>query len=164
MLFDEDLELGLDAAGFGCRARYGRDMKLTTAEARARLQQARIARLATAGADGQPHLVPITFVLDNECMYFAIDHKPKSTMKLRRLQNITENPQVSVLVDHYSDDWDALWWARADGTAEIWDAGDPRADAVELLSAKYEQYRETPPLGPVVAIAVRLFSGWSYAS
>lgn len=139
-------------------------MNLDPAEARRRLHAARVARLATVSGTGQPHLVPITFALDDTYLYFVIDHKPKASTNLRRLRNVAENPQVSVLVDHYSDDWESLWWVRVDGTAEIWDDGPLRDAAVELLAARYPQYRVTVPAGPVVAVAVDRISGWSYSS
>ncbi len=94
-------------------------MRLSGQAARRRLASARVAHLATAAASGQPHVVPVTFAVDGDVIYTAVDHKPKTTVNLRRLRNITENPQVSLLADHYSDDWDALWWARADGRAAI---------------------------------------------
>ncbi|KPI17082.1 putative enzyme [Actinobacteria bacterium OK074] len=122
-----------------------------------------VARLATVGADSVPHLVPITFAVGDDTVYFAIDHKPKSSRNLRRLRNIRENPQVSVLVDHYASDWSALWWSRADGRAEVRNDGDDRLKAVELLRAKYEQYRDHPPEGPVVIVRVERWSGWASA-
>ena len=80
-------------------------------EARSRFAAARVARLATAGADGRPHLVPVVFALDGDTLYTAVDDvKPKaSTTRLRRLRNITENAAVAMLADHYDDDWTALW-------------------------------------------------------
>jgi PPOX class probable F420-dependent enzyme len=132
-------------------------------EARARFAAARSARLATAGGDGRPHVVPICFALDDDdTLYTAVDHKPKRTTKLRRLANIAANPNVSVLADHYEDeDWIRLWWARADGTARVLPGG--HAHAVALLQARYAPYRENPPQGPVIAIAVARWSGWSGA-
>ncbi|MGW5706714.1 TIGR03668 family PPOX class F420-dependent oxidoreductase, partial [Amycolatopsis japonica] len=94
-------------------------MRMSPAEARSRFEGERIARLATAGADGVPHLVPVTFVVEGDSVAFAIDHKPKSTTALRRLKNIAENPVVSFLTDHYAEDWAGLWWARADGVARV---------------------------------------------
>lgn len=116
-----------------------------------------MARLATADAAGRPHLVPITFVMDGEELVFVIDLKPKRTTALRRLSNIEQNQAVSVLVDHYDDDWTQLWWVRADGRARI---ADPTTAELELLSAKYPQYREAPPPGPAVRIAITKLSGW----
>jgi PPOX class probable F420-dependent enzyme len=130
--------------------------------ARARLLDARDPRLATVSGAGQPYTVPITFALDDSTLFFVIDNKPKSTLDLRRLRNIRENPHVSVLVDHYSDAWDTLWWVRADGRAEIWEDEQLRAAPVSLLSLKYPQYREQVPEGPVVAITVESLSGWSF--
>jgi PPOX class probable F420-dependent enzyme len=138
-------------------------MKLASADARARFAASPVARLATVGADSVPHLVPITFAVSDDTVYFAIDHKPKSSWNLRRLRNIRENPQVSVLVDHYASDWSALWWSRADGRAEVRDGGDDRLKAVELLRSKYEQYRDHAPEGPVVIVRVEHWSGWAFA-
>jgi PPOX class probable F420-dependent enzyme len=145
-------------------------MRMPTEEARARFRTARVARLATVGDDGVPHLVPVTFALAGEpvaattgpdTVVTAVDHKPKSTMELRRLRNIRSNPRVCLLVDHYDDDWTRLWWVRADGHAEIADEGRERSSAVERLVEKYAPYRERPPAGPVVLIRVGRWTGWS---
>lgn len=106
--------------------------------------------------------MPVTFVLLNETLYFAVDHKPKSTWDLRRLRNIRENPAVTVLVDHYDENWSALWWARADGLGEVLEDSPERHLAVESLCDKYEQYKASPPAGPVVAVRVRQWSGWAF--
>jgi PPOX class probable F420-dependent enzyme len=137
-------------------------MKLTPEESIRRFQSARSVRLATCSGIGEPHLVPITFAMDGDSLYFAIDHKPKATMALRRLQNIRENPRVSLLADHYDDDWKRLWWVRADGHAEIWEDGPRREYPLDLLAAKYPQYQENRLAGPVVAITIHRISGWSY--
>jgi PPOX class probable F420-dependent enzyme len=127
-----------------------------------RFASATVARLATVGTTGQPHLVPITFaLLDERTLVTAVDHKPKRTMRLKRLQNIAVNPQVSVLVDHYAEDWRQLWWARADGRARVEKAAP--AGAAEALVARYEQYRDRVPGGPFIVIEVQRFSGWSAA-
>jgi PPOX class probable F420-dependent enzyme len=118
---------------------------------------ARLACLATVGRDGRPHVVPICFVLDGETLYTAVDEKPKRTRRLRRLENIEANPHVEVLIDHYEDDWSKLWWVRLRGTARI--VEDPRA--VDLLVAKYPQYAERRPEGPVIAIDVEERSEWT---
>ena len=122
-----------------------------------------MARLATTGADGAPHIVPVTFCLDGERIVTAVDHKPKTTTRLRRLQNIRANPQVSVLVDHYEDDWTRLWWVRADGLATVVDRADERTPLLASLIAKYPQYVDQPPLGPVIVITVGRFATWSYS-
>ncbi|HEX2391534.1 MAG TPA: TIGR03668 family PPOX class F420-dependent oxidoreductase [Solirubrobacterales bacterium] len=129
-------------------------------EARERFARARIARLATADRDGRPHVVPIAFALDGDRLYSAVDAKPKRTASLRRLANVRENPAVAVLVDHYDDaDWDALWWARADGRGRVLEPDDPEARrAVELLRERYPRQRA---VGQVLAVAVERWSGWS---
>jgi PPOX class probable F420-dependent enzyme len=137
-------------------------MRLGAEDARERFVRSPVARLATAGAEAVPHVVPITFVVDRDLLYFVVDHKPKSTWDLKRLRNIRENAQVAVLVDQYGDDWSTLWWARADGHAEVWDEPGRRVLPVRLLQQKYPQYRTDVPAGPVVAITVEHWSGWSY--
>lgn len=138
-------------------------MKLSQLAARERFAASPVARLATADAHGVPHAVPVTFTVLNDVLYFAVDHKPKSTWDLRRLRNIRENPAVTVLVDHYDEDWSTLWWARADGHGDVLEEGQERDHAVGLLCAKYEQYKASPPEGPVVAVRVEKWSGWAFA-
>lgn len=136
---------------------------LTGAEARERFAAARVARLATADAAGRPHLVPVVFALDGETVLLGVDHKPKRTTRLKRLSNIAANTSVSLLADHYEEDWDRLWWARADGEAHVLPPASVSAEAargVRLLTAKYAQYSGRPPAGPVVAVPVVRWSGW----
>ena len=138
-------------------------MSRPTAEAdwRRRFAAARVARLASADADGVPHVVPVTFAVEGDRIWTAVDHKPKRTRALKRLANIEANPRVALLADEYrDDDWSALWWVRADGSAFVVESP---ATAVEALAARYEQYRERPPEGPAIAIDVERWSGWSAA-
>jgi PPOX class probable F420-dependent enzyme len=130
---------------------------MTPEEARERFASARVARLATADADGVPHIVPLVFALDGDTIYSAVDSKPKRTTDLKRLRNVAANPHVALLADHYAEDWDVIWWARADGTGRVLDASPA---AVALLRERYAQYCETPPAGPVLAVDVRRWSGW----
>ena len=121
------------------------------------LDGARVARLATVDPRGRPHVVPISFALDGDTLYTAVDEKPKRTRELQRLRNIRANPQVEVLIDHYEEDWSGLWWVRLRGTARIVD--DRRA--MELLAAKYPQYRERIPAGPVIAVSIEERIEWT---
>jgi len=140
-------------------------MRLEPGEARERFVTSPVLRLATVGADGQPHVVPCTFAVDAEDrVVIGIDSKPKSSPNLRRLRNIAENPRVSMLVDHYADDWAQLWWARADGVAAIEPSDLAHAAHWRLLRAKYPQYDGQVLDGPVIAVRVTSWSGWSYAS
>ncbi|ORW30028.1 F420-dependent protein [Mycobacterium paraense] len=130
-----------------------------------RFTQSPIARLATATPDGIPHLVPVVFAVadsrgDPDVVYTAVDAKPKTTRRLRRLANIERNPQVSLLVDHYDEDWAQLWWVRADGVATLHSDGEPLATGFRLLRAKYPQYQSVSLDGPVIAVAVRRWSAW----
>ncbi len=136
-------------------------VRLTEEEARARLAAARVARLATAGRDGRPHVVPVTFAVDGDLIYSAVDHKPKTTVNLRRLRNIGENPQVALLADHYAEDWDTLWWVRVDGRASVLENDDRVLHQLDMLAERYEQYRQTRPTGPVVVIEAERWTGWA---
>ncbi|MDQ3691058.1 MAG: TIGR03668 family PPOX class F420-dependent oxidoreductase [Chloroflexota bacterium] len=134
---------------------------MTPDEARARVQNARVAYLATADIAGVPHIVPVTFVVDADRIITAIDGKPKRGTRLRRLDNIAANPAVSLLVESYDEDWSRLWWARADGAAAVLTKQEARASALELLRARYPQYTTVSIGGPVIVIEVRRWSGWT---
>jgi PPOX class probable F420-dependent enzyme len=126
------------------------------------LADARVARLATADAGGRPHVVPLVFVLLGDVVWSAVDAKPKSTQRLRRLANVAATGRASLLVDRYDEDWRALWWVRVDGRAEVLDPADPRAVvAVDGLVAKYAQYRDARPTGPVLAVRCDTWRSWS---
>lgn len=134
---------------------------VTDEEARARFAAARVARLATADARGRPHIVPITFAVRDDTVVTIVDRKPKRSRDLKRLRNITDNSRVSVLVDHYEDNWDALWWVRADGTASVVEEESRIADALPALQGKYRQYRDDVPEGPLIVVAVDRWASWS---
>ena len=121
----------------------------------------RVARLATVDERGRPHVVPICFARDRDALYSAIDEKPKRAgARLRRIRNIEANPQVQVLFDAYDDgDWSALRYVQVRGRARILDAGDERERAIELLRARYAQYRGMT-LGTVVAVDVERVVDW----
>jgi PPOX class probable F420-dependent enzyme len=118
--------------------------------------------MATADRAGRPHLVPIVFAVEGDRLISAIDHKPKRSTALRRLANIDENPNVSVLVDEYDEDWTRLWWARADGVGKVLGPGSPgREQAVDRLVDRYTEYARLRPGGPVIVVDVNRWSGWS---
>lgn len=129
--------------------------------AAARFAAARVARLATVGADLRPHLVPVVFAVVGGTIVTAVDAKPKSTPRLRRLDNIRSNPQVALLADEYDEDWSRLWWVRADGHARVVDSGAQFDSALTALTAKYEQYQQSVPGGPVILVNVQRWTGWT---
>jgi len=126
-----------------------------------RLTSARVARLATTDPDGRPHLVPIVFAVEGDTLYSAVDRKPKRSTTLRRIENARARPDVTVLVDHYEDDWQQLWWIRLRGRARVLDDGQERAHALALLREKYPQYLTEPPDGPVLAVDILETRLWS---
>ncbi|AXB42645.1 TIGR03668 family PPOX class F420-dependent oxidoreductase [Amycolatopsis albispora] len=133
-------------------------MRLSTEDCQRRFAAERVATLGTVTGAGVPHLVPVTFAVLGAEICFAIDHKPKRTRELARLRHIAANPAVSFLADRYADDWDQLWWVRADGHATVLDE---HPEALDALRAKYPQYRDTPPDGPIVRTVVSRWSGWA---
>ncbi|WP_454854238.1 TIGR03668 family PPOX class F420-dependent oxidoreductase [Promicromonospora soli] len=157
-------------------------MRLDASACRSRFAAARHAYLATADAEGAPHLVPVAFALISAAgrttnggapdtgagtpagdeIVVAVDHKPKSTRDLKRVRNIAENPRVAFLVDRYDEDWAHLWWVRADGVASVEHEGGPRAAALDALAARYPQYRERRPDGPLIRVRVTRWSGWAH--
>lgn len=135
---------------------------IDTLEAAAAFAAAPVAMLATASTDGVPHVVPVVFAVPEggNILYTAVDAKPKTTQRLRRLVNIEHNPAVSLLVDHYDDDWSKLWWVRVDGVASIHHSGVEMATGYTLLRAKYPQYQRVELDGPVVTVEIRRWSSW----
>jgi PPOX class probable F420-dependent enzyme len=127
---------------------------------REKMAGSRVAHLATTDPDGRPHLVPIVFALDGDTLYTAVDAKPKRSRTLRRIENARARPDVTVLVDRYDEDWHRLWWVRLRGRARVLDAGEEAERALALLVEKYEQYRDTAPTTPVLAVEVDEWRGW----
>ena len=132
--------------------------------ARHLLADARFGVLATVTSEGRPHLVPCCFVLHGDAVYSAVDAKPKSTLALRRLDNLRANPSAALLVHHDDEDWSTLWWVRVDGRGSIVDTEDERVRARHLLAAKYPQYRTIPPPGDVIVLATESWRWWPSSS
>jgi PPOX class probable F420-dependent enzyme len=128
---------------------------------RAYLAAARVGRLATVRPDGRPHVVVCCYAVEGDRVWTAVDEKPKSGAPLQRLANIRANPRASLLVDHYEEDWERLWWVRVDGAAAVLEIGNEEERAIALLTARYPQYERARPGGPVIAIAIERIIGWS---
>lgn len=129
-----------------------------------RFSSERIAHLATAAADGRPHIVPFCFVVIDQALYSVIDDKPKRThTRLRRLRNIEVNPRVSVLADHYEEDWKALWFVMVEGEAGlVTDSNEYRRARVALRS-KYPQYLTmelAPAINPMIRVRIDRVVTW----
>ena len=139
-------------------------MASLTRQQAARLSETPVGHLATADANGRPHVIPVCFAYDGQHIYSVLDAKPKrgSLTGLRRVRNILANPQVSLVIDHYDEDWTRLWYLLVQGRAElVADGPDPPA-AIAVLRDKYPQYREMPLDGnPVIRITPERVTGWS---
>jgi len=132
------------------------------------LRSARVGRLATADAAGRPLVVPVCYAFDGETVYSAIDAKPKRATGrgLRRIRNIEENPHVSLVVDEYDEEWARLRYVIVEGQAALLTGGEVFGRAVDLLRAKYPQYRAMGldrAAGLVIAIAPARFLSWRFA-
>ncbi len=126
----------------------------------ARVEAARVAQLATVTPEGRPHIVPCCFLRTGDTIWSAVDAKPKTTLALRRLENLRVHPAVSLLIDHYEEDWDRLWWIRLDGEAQVLAEAAARDQAIDALAAKYSQYVERRPPGAVIAVTITGWRAW----
>ena len=137
---------------------------MDTAELRRRFASSPVARLSTVRPDGGPHLVPVVFALVGDTVFSAVDAKPKRSRDLQRLANVGAEPRCALLVDHYEDDWDRLWWVRADGTAAVVDAPPVEHPGIQALVQRFPQYRDEPPSGPLIVVTVQRWTGWASTS
>ena len=131
------------------------------------LVSTRVGHLATADAHGVPHVIPVCFTTDGRFIYSVLDQKPKraALTRLRRVRNIQANPQVTLLIDHYEEDWERLWYMMVAGRAELLLEGDERISAITILREKYQQYREMDiGLNPVIKIAPPKIVSWGVDS
>ena len=129
------------------------------------LRTARVGRLATASADGRPLAVPVCYAYDGDRIYSAVDAKPKRTRALRRLRNIAENPQVSLVVDEYDEEWTRLRYVIVEGRAEVLTGGPEFARGIDHLVAKYAQYRVldlSRDAGSLIRIAPERLLHWRW--
>ena len=134
---------------------------MDTTAARTAVHDARVARLATVGTDGLPHLVPVCFALVGDVVYSAVDHKPKRSVRLRRVENVESTGGACLLVDAYSEDWSRLWWVRLDGRGRVVRDPHEAALAIGALREKYEQYATLTSSDTVLAIDVERWVSWS---
>ncbi|MEQ8718269.1 MAG: TIGR03668 family PPOX class F420-dependent oxidoreductase [Acidimicrobiales bacterium] len=128
---------------------------------RRRANDARIAKLGTVDSKNRPHIVPCCFVIVGETLFSPVDHvKPKSNRTLKRLRNIEQQPTVTVLVDHYDEDWRELWWIRLDGTAAVAQTSRHRGPVIELLVTKYPQYDSASFRNQLIVVQISRWTGW----
>lgn len=123
---------------------------------------ARVARLATVAPGGRPRLVPFTFVLDGDTVYSAVDEKPKRTRALARLRDVERDPRVTVLVDHYDDDWSRLWWVRADLEHVAQPPQSLLEELADRLARTVPQYADKP-FHRVLVCRITRITGWAAA-
>jgi PPOX class probable F420-dependent enzyme len=123
----------------------------------------RVARLATADRAGKPHAIPVCFAYDGRLIHIALDEKPKDVpaTRLKRVRNILENPNVALVADRYSEDWDLLAFVMVRGRAElVQPEREEHAAAVRLLRGKYHQYEKMKLEAPVISIRPGRVASW----
>ncbi|MBV8456794.1 MAG: TIGR03668 family PPOX class F420-dependent oxidoreductase [Acetobacteraceae bacterium] len=122
----------------------------------------RVAHLATADRNGIPHVIPICYAVAEDRLYVAIDEKPKRhNQPLKRLRNITENPAVAVIVDHYEEDWSRLGWVLLRGRATLLHDGPEFTTGLALLRARYPQYDSMNlETNPIIAVHIERVTSW----
>ncbi len=127
-----------------------------------------VARLATVDREGQPHVVPVCFVVAGDTLYSVVDGKPKrNPLALARLRNIAVNPRATVVADRYDADWTRLAWAMLAGRAGVVEDGREYEHAVALLAGKYSQYRSarfTGATNPMLGLRVERVRYWAFKS
>ena len=131
------------------------------------LEHERVARLAYVDDRDRPRVLPVTFAVVGDSVWSAIDdEKPKRTPEPARLAHLRRRPEAALLVDVYDDDWSRLAWVQLLGRVEIVDVsrnarvGPDAAAALAALAAKYPQYAERTPPGPLIRLAVERAIHW----
>ncbi len=133
------------------------------AEALGRIARANVGYFASVGLNGEPHIVPVTFALIESSLVHMVDFKPKTTMVLKRISNVERNPNATILVDHYEDEWERLWWVRIDGAVTVERSGPAWLAATDALAAKYPQYRSQRPTGAAIYLSIDRVTSWEYS-
>ena len=126
------------------------------------LERERVARLAFLDEDDLPRVLPVTFAVFEDAVWSAIDQKPKRTAEPARVRRLRRRPSAALLVDVYDDDWSRLAWVQVLGRVEVLPlAAEP--GAVDALRAKYRQYREQTPPGPLLRLEAERTLSWRAA-
>jgi PPOX class probable F420-dependent enzyme len=113
------------------------------------VQLERVCRVATAGAAGMPHVVPVCHVLSGGKLYIG-------SGKGRKVKNLAENPQVTVVVDVYSDAWSTLRGVMLQGRAKVVARGPGFRRGRDLLYRKYPHYRRDAALSPSDSVIIEI--------
>ena len=128
------------------------------------LVRQRVARLATSDGTGRPHAVPVCYACARASVYIALDEKPKDVpvTRLKRVRNILENPDVTLIADRYAEDWNLLAFVMVRGWAELLDPGtEEHTAALRLLRGKYHQYEAMRiEENPFIAIRPQRAASW----
>ena len=125
-------------------------------------EQARVARLAYLDGEDRPRVLPVTFAVADGLVWSAIDEKPKRRPEPARVKYLRRRPEAALVVDEYDDDWTRLAWVELLGRVEVVPAGSAPG-SMEALAAKYAQYAERTPPGPLLRLAVERALWWRAA-
>jgi PPOX class probable F420-dependent enzyme len=130
------------------------------------IERARVARLATIDSEFKPHLVPVVFVFDGNHFFIPVDEKRKTAKpeKLKRIRNIQDNPNVTLLIDEYSEDWTKLAFVMIQGKASVAtkEEGNIQVrEAYKKLMSKYLQYQKVRVGEMCIIITPKKIASWS---
>lgn len=140
-------------------------MKLDQDEMRDRIEGARVVRLATVDERGLAHVVPVLFVVDGDILYTPTDKPTAAKRRPKRLRNLEHDQRVTILADHYDEDWLQAWWVRMRGTGREVGESPERTHALDLVDRKYPQFdgpRYRTDGGPVLAVDIKDWLGWAW--
>jgi PPOX class probable F420-dependent enzyme len=126
------------------------------------LESERVGRLGLVDEEGAPRVLPVTFAVAEGRIWSAIDRKPKRAGEPARLRFLRRDPRAALTVDRYSDDWEELAWVQVLGSISILGVEEGGA-GLEALSAKYRQYRQEAPPGPLLALRPERYLWWRAA-
>lgn len=119
--------------------------------------------LATVHRDRGVDAVPVVFALDGRRILVPIDTiKPKRTTDLQRTRNLRADPRCALLVEHYSEDWEDLWWVRVHARGSVCP---PEAldTARHVLADRHPRYSVEGSVASVLVLDPETFSGWAAA-
>ncbi len=114
------------------------------------IKHARVMRVATADAKGNPHVVPVCPLLDRGAICFGTD------ANTRKVKNLRENPRIAVAFDEYIEDWGRLCGLLVQGRVEILGPGAEFQRLRKLLYEKFPQYPQEAALAGKGVVVVRV--------
>jgi len=132
------------------------------------IKRAKVARLATVDQKSHPYVVPVVFVFHENSFFIPLDEKVKTVnaRKLKRVKNIEKNPNVTLLIDKYQNDWKKLFFLMIHGKATVIDGKNNKLmyKIHKLLISKYPQYKKIGVGNSCIKITPHGITHWKYSN